>query len=351
MKYCQNCGEQNYDESAVCYNCGQPLPNTPRPASDEFPTQPLHVQPPHHTQVRPAQPAYPNQQAPYDPNNPQGYPPGYQQPGYQQQHPGYTQPGYQQQPGYPYPGYPQQPYQPPYQPPQEPSALKRYWPVLALGGVVAVLCLCAVAFLFIGDAASRGVAGLRSSFATQVAGVIPGGEETPEPTAPAVLDPVFEPTPWPSFTPEPLPTAAPVEPTQEPTLAPQPEPTDSELAEKLLSPECKTALDELGRMGGEVSSEPFRLLDSGWREQFNAAQAAVRTHCGSIDSASPVPERLRAVQENLAQANAAFDEANRLWQEAIDTRDPAKVLDAAGQFQQATRYLNQAITELRSVVP
>jgi hypothetical protein len=177
MKYCPNCAEQNYDDSAVCYACGKPLPYSPPPGEDEFPTQPLHVKP-QHTQPRPvqAQPNFPSQQIPYDPNYPpqgQGTNPNNPQQGYTQ--PGYPPSGYQQ-PGYPPPGYP---------PPPPQSALRRYWPALAAGMIIMLLCVCAASVWMLTDATARGASRFGAQFSTQVAGVLPSGadEATPDPGA------------------------------------------------------------------------------------------------------------------------------------------------------------------------
>ena len=368
MKTCPYCGEDNLDHSTVCYYCGRDLPAQ---QEDVEPTQPNRVQ--RRPNVPPADPAGEANTQPYYPQDPQQYgqygPPPQQYPP-SQTHTGYTQP-YAPQPHQGQPSYGQQPYgQPPYgqQPPNyppnfppadpyaqgyappsaAPPGRSRMW-VIAPLLIGVLLCVCLVATWAILDTTNRGVARLGSQISTSAAGVF-GSPATQTPTVPDAAFPE-EPTPWPTFTTAPI-VDTPVPPPPADTPIPQPtEATEgTDYAEKLLSPECRAALDHLSRMTEELSSEPLKLLEDAWRSEFNLARTELATYCGTLDAASPVPSRVEAAHLALTQANNEFDQANQLFQEAVEGRDPGKFLQAAQHFGSAARNLTTALAEIRKVV-
>ncbi len=144
--------------------------------------------------------------------------------------------------------------------------------------------------------------------------------------------PFLTPAPTPTFTPEPLPTS---------------EPNGS--LERFLSPECSAALDRLEQLSNQITTDPTVPLDSTWRDNLSSAVADMRTYCGTLKSASPVPGLVDEAQRNLDLANQEFDTANQLFKEGVDNFQPGKILEAGGHVQQAMKYLNAAITELRKI--
>jgi hypothetical protein len=124
----------------------------------------------------------------------------------------------------------------------------------------------------------------------------------------------------------------------------------SDYADRLLSPECRAALDHLSGLTGQLSTEPLKLLEEAWRNEFNQARADLTTSCGTLDAASPVPGRVQAAHQALTTANQEFDLANQLFQEAVAGPEPAKFLQAAQHFGEAARNLTNALAEIRKVV-
>jgi hypothetical protein len=154
------------------------------------------------------------------------------------------------------------------------------------------------------------------------------------------------PTPWPTLAARARPTPAPILPAPIPVV-----PSSTQMAEvkKLLSPECASALDRLGSFSSRVSSRPTVLLDAGWRSGFTQAVTAMRTSCGSLDSASPVPAQVSGVHRSLALASSKFDQAIQSFDEGLRTWNPSRLLQAGQNIQQATHALNQAIEELHQI--
>lgn len=346
MKQCPNCAAINSDQAAVCYNCGIDLPD-----DKTEPTQPVHTRTQPYSPYRPpAQPgpAQPYQQPPSGgaastqsmPARRAAYPASDPRYGQYPPQPAQGNPGM----GYPYPAqsYPVPPVPPPPEPPAAAGAGGgQFWRVAAIALVAALLCICGFATWILARGASNGVAGLGAQVATRAAGVFGGGPEATRTPAPEAT--FAEPTAWPTFTEIPVETPAPAE---TPTL----NATQASAADKLLSPECNSALNELSSLSNQATKDPLTLLDSGWRDGFNKAMSDMKTACGTLESASPVPGRLGEVRQNLDQANQQFDQAQQLWNEAIEQRDPSKAIQAAQSIGQAAKYLNDAIAGLKNIV-
>jgi hypothetical protein len=223
--------------------------------------------------------------------------------------------------GQPYalPAYPPA-YTPPPAIPAGAAAQKRrsIWPLLIAGLGLVLVCVCGVAFVTLTRAGTSGVAGIGAQIFNRV-----GEAFGPAPTA--------------------TPTAPPVEPTQ------SSDPTQTANANKLLSPECSASLNQLSKVSDLVKNDPLKVLDDAWRKDLEQATTDMKTHCGSLDSASPIPGELGQVQKSMKQANTQFDQANQEWTQAIKQRDPGKALSAAQHIGNATKFLGEAISQLQKL--
>ncbi len=353
MKKCPYCGAENQDQDRQCYRCGLNLETwTYAPAVDAEPTQPVHP-PPSQTQPRPAQqPRYIPQTYSQQPQDTQPTWPAQQQP---MPYPPSTAP-YYPPPNQPASAPPVPPGYPPAQPGQGNAGPSHFMPVLAIGLALLLLFVCGLSVWTITAATTNGVSHLGAQVSTQVANVFNIPAANPTATEMAEFP---TPTPWPTFTPAPTATSTTVPtatiaapPTQAPTeTGATPNSTQEPAVEKLLSPECSSAVNQLGEVSNQFTKQPLQVFDATWRQNFNQALSGMKTNCGSLDTASPVPGRVAEVQHNLSQASSEFDQANKLWTEGIDGRDPNKVVQAGQHMQQAISYLNQAITGLKQVVP
>lgn len=371
MKTCPYCQVENRDDAQQCHFCGHalnvwaqedsPEPTQPtRPAGRERPvgdTQPARPPtPPPSDWSPPRPPAFgatgqttpgqhgaeysaaeynaagyggaPQPTAPYLPGANSAPPPA---PPYDAGRGGYP----------PYPPGGAQIYAQPYPPRPKPRS-DRLWLILA--GVLAVLLLCmgTLAVWILTTSAAGGLGRAGAQISTQASGVFnPGG--TPAPT-----DTPVQPSPWPTFTTAPtftpLPSPIPAE-----TQPPAPEATRESSLEKYLTPECAAALDHLEGLTKAVAGEPGLPLQAQWREELVQTVGEVRTACGSLEQASPVPGIMAEAQQNLDLATQEFDEANRLFKEGVDEFNPGKVLQAGQHLAEATKYLNQALGELRKI--
>lgn len=216
---------------------------------------------------------------------------------------------------------------------------------LLIGLGVVFLCAAALAVLTLWAAAARGTnrladrAGDFLEAPLEAAGLAPS--ETPLPPAP---------TPWPTLTAAPAETAAPP-PAETPITDLQetaPPPEDGG-GLQLLSPECAAALDRLEQASSQFTRSPASIFDAEWRAEAGLAASELRTACGTLESASPVPGQVQEVQRLLSLTSETYDNANRLLKEGIDERKPAKVWEAVQQFYQAIQYLNQSIKALREI--
>jgi len=333
MKSCPNCASLIADDALFCQYCGQRLAPPQPPASpnwDEDPPEEKdeHTQPMHHQAA-----AYPAHSPPPD----------------------------QAQIEQPYQSYPYTP--PPPLPDPPPAAPSPSWwsnntyRVLLIVLAVMFICACSLAVLSLWSAATGGadrVIGQMSEFF----GGAPVAEATATPTETS-LPPT--PTPWPTFTPlptytsmptyTPLPTFTPI-PTEPPAPEAPPQveatPTDDEPIQ-LLSPACSAALERLEQISAEFTRSPTVIFDAEWRAEINQALEEMRTACGSLESASPVPGQVAEVQRLLSLSSQAYDEANRLLNEGIAERNPGKMWNAVQQFTQAARYLSEALAGLREI--
>ena len=77
--------------------------------------------------------------------------------------------------------------------------------------------------------------------------------------------------------------------------------------------------------------------------------ADMKTNCGTLDAASPVPGLLNQAHQDLARAQAEFDQSTTLFNEGVTNLDPSKFLEAAQHIQLAAKYLNQGIAELKKI--
>jgi hypothetical protein len=386
MIICPNCAAENRDASTVCYFCGQDLDGE---AEEANPTQPVRV--------RPAAPLPYDTQPVNPPPGSSGYPPNAQiytdsasastQPyppqqsyryGQGQTQAAQTQPGAQSYPTQPYP-----PGGPPPGglPPAGVSAVppkrnfERFWPLLVISLGVVFLCVGALVIYTFTALIGGGTTRFGQQVSTQVAEILPlPGDPSPTPE---------EPTPWPTLTPLPTATLAPTEtqipsptpepptpipptpvpptpipptpvpPDAQPTLAPGVEPTLNPTQvvdlERLLSPECASALDVLSDLGGQVTSRPTAPFDANWRRSLSAAVAEVNTHCGTLEDASPVPGIVAEAQQELSLATSEFDTATRLFNEGVREWNIGKILDAGRHAREATGHLNNAIAALGRV--
>ncbi len=249
----------------------------------------------------------------------------------------------------------------PVQPPPAAPAPQSLWDSLsnsrALIVVLGVVFLCAasLAVLTLWAATNRGA----NSLAGQVNDFFEAPSETPLPATP-----LPSPTPWPTFTPAPTETSTPVPtetsapvPTetsipvpQEPTAAP-PDDTSGDDKDDLqiLSPECAAALDRLEQVSTTFTRSPLSIFDADWRAEAGLAVEELRSACGTLDSASPLPGQVQEVQRLLALTSQTYTDANRLLKEGIDERRPAKIWEAIQQYYQAIQYLNQSIKALREI--
>lgn len=301
MRSCTFCQANNKDDARVCYHCGRELPYDSE-SLDTAPTQPAKL------------------------TNPYG------QPSYGQPRP----PSYNQPPNW----------QPASQPPAPTHNLPPTWLLLIAGVILLIIMACGVAFVLWMFNARNGTAGLGPQVSTQIAQVF-GGAGSANPTPIGTAPP---PTPWPTFTPVPTDLPQPTVSTSveaSPTL----NPTQASIANNLLSPECKGALDQLSKVSGQVKNDPLKVLDDTWRKDMDQATADLKTNCGSLDSASPIPGEIGQVQNSMKLATSEFDLAKLLWNQAIDQRDPSKAISAAQHVGQATKYLSQAISELQKLAP
>lgn len=320
MKRCPFCGVDNHDSAAVCYNCGRDLsavsPSEPNPS----PTQPLRPRP---QSTQPVPPYYPPQN---DPNaqgaGPYYYPPAQNQP----------------------PTYARASYPPPPVPPAQRSRGGCTWSLL--GAVLGLALICVIGLVLLSLTGVAGTLGsrLKGQLATQVVNTFSGATPTPQATSPFAEE---TPTPWPTLTTQPGSASLPTE--SGPTTTP--DATQQAYVNKLISSGCRTALDTLGQESNTVTQNPLKLLDDTWRAGFTQAITAMRTNCGTLDSASPVPGEVSKLSQTIALANSTFDQAKQLWTEAVNTRDPSKAIQAAQKIGSATQYLSQALAILKTLSP
>ena len=325
MKKCPFCQAPNNAEALVCYRCGRTFVHDAAPV-DPSPTQPLRPRPvqPGWGQQRPpdATAPYPqagNQPAPQDP-----YPPDPTQPfpGKAYQQPSRRSIYFDRYPETNSPLYDQPVFVPP-----TPTALPRddhfsLWTLLIIGLSLVLMTVCGLAFYTLTSASANRAAGLRTQVSTQVGQVF--GSAGSNNQEPAGVSPTTAPTP-------------------SPTLAPT---QQVAITDNLLTPECKGSLEYLGEVSGQAKSDPLIVLKDTWRMNLNRATADLQIHCGSLESASPIPGEIDQVRESIKQANSEFDQANQLWNQTFDQRDPSKALGAAQHLGEATKYLGQAIDQL-----
>jgi hypothetical protein len=297
MRICPFCHAQNREDATVCYNCGSLLFDNV--AEDADPTQQTKLA------------------------NPYGQP--------------YGQSAYQGQPSY---SNKTADWQTAYPPPSPAVQRRPTWPLLIVGLSLLLAFACGLAIFTLILTTRNGVGGLGAQVATQMGQVFGGaGSDNPAPDGSA---PNSTPTPWPTFTPTPIHSAQ---------GSVTPNPTQASITDKLLSAQCKGALNQLSAVSDQVKNDPLKVLDDTWRKNVDLAVANMKTFCGSLDSASPIPGKIGQVQKSMDQATSEFDQAKLLWTQAIDQRDPSKAVSAAQHVGEATKYLGLAISQLQQIVP
>lgn len=343
MKVCPYCSAQNYDQADTCHYCRSDLtgvaPTPAAPVENHERTQPRKVNQPQQAQPYQPRPANPSDtqpmhgqrqsgasvyQSPYQVDPATQYPP-------QSHQPPPAQPYYGQAPSAPA-------QYPPYAPPAPPQPRSAVWPVLIASLVIVLLCVGGFAIWTISRAAAGGVSWLGGRAATEQAGGI-----TQLTSAPVVPVPFDTPTPWPTFTSPPVDTLPPPADTVAPNA------TEDPAITKLLSPECSTALERLETLSGQITENPTAPLNADWRKDLSDAIADMRTYCGSLENASPVPGILEEAQRNLALASSEFDQATALFNEGVETLSPAKLFEAAQHIGKASEHLRIALAELRKI--
>lgn len=322
MMRCPYCGSENWPENEVCYACGtvlRPGAAPAPPAADAAPTQPVRAQ------ARPAR-VSPAAGEPYPGRSPapgdthRGRPPEGTAP-----RQAYTPPYTPAPAASPSPGY-ARPVQPGVLPGHRDTA--RFWRIFAIVLGLVILCAGAFAVWTIGATAANGVRRWTAGIATQAAQIVPGSQPT---ETPAATEAAQIPTAWPTFTPE--------------GAAPTPEPD----WENYLTPECAAAVAHLRSANQVLSDNPAAPLDSAWRDDLSAAVSEMRTFCGSIESASPVPGLVGEAHRDLTLATEEYDTANRLFKEGIDEFKPGKLVESAQHLGEAAKYLGLAVDELNKI--
>jgi hypothetical protein len=325
MKICPYCQAQNRDDTPVCYHCGRELyanssaagpsptqpvrPRSPQPGAPRTPP----LAPPSATQTwigrRPA-----DLPDPFEPDNEN---PRRFEPTYEDDQPSYDRPTYEESA---------------FEPPVPTGYHRPTWPFLIIGLTLMIIIGCGLAGLLLANVPSLGGSGLVSQ--------VFGGASTTGP-APVVVPQV-------TATPN-RPAQASATPAAKATATANA--TQKAQTNKLLSTQCQGALNQLSAVSDQAKNDPLKVLDDAWRKSFDEATTNMKTYCGSLDTASPIPGEIGQVQKNLSQANSEFDQAKLLWNQAIDQKDPGKAVSAAQHVGQATQYLGQAITLLHNLVP
>ena len=343
MKVCPYCSAQNYDQADICHYCRSDLtgvaPTPSAPLEDHERTQPRSVNRPQQAQPYQPRPASPSDTQPMHGQRPSGaasYPSPYPVDPAGSSAP----PSYQSQSAPPYYGQAHAapaPY-PSYPPPAPPKQRSPLWPVLIASLALVLLCAGGFAIWTISRAAAGGVSWLGGRAATEQAADITN--PTSAPVAPVPFD---TPTPWPTFTSPPVDTLPP------PAETVSPDVTEDPAITRLLSPECSAALERLETLSGQITENPTAPLNADWRKDLSDSIADMRTYCGTLENASPVPGILEEAQRNLALASSEFDQATALFNEGVETLSPGKLLEAAQHIGKASEHLRIALAELRKI--
>lgn len=317
MIQCPHCGADNWPEQNTCYACGGDLRADSRPGAmgaSKIPTQPVRVT---RGTVRATQDTSPPVRPPV------------------------TSTPYQRPASAPVPprSVGGQAFAPPPAVPTETlherlDSSRRWRYLAALLGLV-VLCVGIFAVWIIGVTVVNGVRRTASQLQTRVPQTLPELPGVPEPTATEA----YIPSPWP--TPTRLDSAA--------TAAPDAQPTPSPDWQRYLTAECSAALSHLRSANQYLADNPGAPLEAAWRDDLSAAVGEMRAYCGSLDSASPVPELVREAHRNFTRATEEYDAANQLFKESLDEFNPGKMIDAVARYRVAVKYLTQALEELDKI--
>ncbi len=234
---------------------------------------------------------------------------------------------------------------------------------MLIGLGLVFLCAASLAVLTLWAATNRGANQLADRIGDffeapfEAVGLAPSETPLPPTSLPS-------PTTWPTWTPAPTETLTPIPtatavPSPTETAVPLPtmtaiQPTEAASEEdqgglQILSPECAAALERLEQVSDQFTRSPTSIFDADWRAEAGLAVNELRSACGTLDSASPLPGQVQEVQRLLDLTSQTYEEANRLLKEGIDERRPTKIWEAIQKYYQAIQYLSQTITALREL--
>lgn len=311
MKLCPHCEAENWPDNTTCYACGGDLRKESSPGAlgaSPIPTQPVRVRPtPVQPQARPVQPANTTLPPPRRDAGAEAQPP-------------------------PFAAQQAAPVSPPAG--NLNSALRSridsvyLWRIFSvvLGLVLVFTCIFAIWMIGVTTANRARRAG--EQMQTRVAQVQQQQTATAEPTSTPAP---FEPTPWPT----PTGANAPAEPAAD--------------WQKYLTGECSAAVNHLRAANDALSANPGSPFNADWRADLSAAVSDMKAYCGTLESASPVPDIVREAHANLTRATAEYEAANQEFKEGIEQLKPGKILDATARFRLAVKYLGLALEELEKI--
>ena len=225
-------------------------------------------------------------------------------------------------------------YRPAYtQPAVRPSArpdTSRLWRIFALLLSLVILCVGVFAVWIMGTTAYNGIQRAVSQIPTLAPVVVP--EATGAPTGV-----VQAPTPWPTFTPDSLA----VEGTQ--PAAPGPTATLEPDWVKYLTSECAAALSHLRTANKQFTDNPAAPFDPAWRDDLSNAVSEMKAFCGTLESASPVPNLVEESHRSLTLATQEYDTADQLFRDGVKEFNPGKVFESFQHIGKAAKYLGDAL--------
>lgn len=314
MKLCPHCEAENWPDNTTCYACGGDLRKESSPGAlgaSPIPTQPVRVRPAAvQPQARPVQPANTAVPAPGRAARAEAQPP---------------------------PFAPQQAAPVPPTTGSLNNALRSridsvyLWRIFAVVLGLVLVFTCIFAIWMIGLTTANRARRASEQVQTRVAQVQQQLTPTAEPTS--TPEP-FEPTPWPT-------------PTGDNALTTPAAPAAD--WQKYLTGECSAALNHLRAANDALSTNPTSPFDADWREDLSAAVGEMKSYCGTLESASPVPDIVREAHANLTRATAEYEAANLEFKEGIESLNPGKILDATARFRLAVKYLGLALEELEKI--
>jgi hypothetical protein len=118
---------------------------------------------------------------------------------------------------------------------------------------------------------------------------------------------------------------------------------------KYLTPQCAAAVDEIGRVRDQLASQPTLLFDAGWRERFTQATDDLRSYCGTLETASPVPGLIGQARQDLADASNEYNLASQAFDKGFKKFNPGQIIQGFQHLGKATTALNSAIKTLGKI--